>query len=269
MKPGELGHALFAELTSSQQLKLVGTFIAVSAILPLMLNFYQQYLAYLALGPGGTPASLTGFLRIKLLEKFTVPNPYETDEVVAQLECSAGYLGDLPVREGSRPVVRGIAPHRQVTQKAGRQLFESLASKIEIMASSSDDFELGTSCFEKHGTGLFSTSPAYRTNHRCKSEICHAHPSDGSMHMTLHPADAKIVLESCWGERHPLSRGGRFERFVPAGFVMVYAPRDEGGVETVMRIVRAAAWFVSGESALTEERKRRDSGYVSADGLVR
>ena len=64
--------------------------------------------------------------------------------------------------------------------------------------------------------------------------------------MTVHPADAKIVLEAGWGERHPLSRGGRFERFVPAGFVMIYAPRDEADIETVMRIIEAATWFVGG-----------------------
>lgn len=66
------------------------------------------------------------------------------------------------------------------------------------------------------------------------------------MHLTLPPADLKAVLEAGWGERHPLSRGGWFERFVPAGFVMVYAPRDEGEVEVVIEVVRAAGWYVRG-----------------------
>jgi hypothetical protein len=53
-----------------------------------------------------------------------------------------------------------------------------------------------------------------------------------------------VVLEAGWGERHPLARGGWFEKFVPEGFVMVYAPRGEEDVEVLVRIVRAGAWFV-------------------------
>jgi hypothetical protein len=64
------------------------------------------------------------------------------------------------------------------------------------------------------------------------------------MHMTLHPADAKVVLEAGWGEKHPLARGGWFEMFVPKGFVMVYAPGGEEEVEVLVRIVEAGAWFV-------------------------
>jgi len=84
-----------------------------------------------------------------------------------------------------------------------------------------------------------------RTRH-CSGEVCHAHPSDGSMHLTLHPADAALVLSQAWGERHPLSSGGWLARFVPPGFVMVYAPRNEEEIENVRRIVAAAVWWVGG-----------------------
>lgn len=73
------------------------------------------------------------------------------------------------------------------------------------------------------------------------------------MHLTLHPADAKAAVEKGWAEMHPLARGGWFEQFVPAGFLMVYAPRDEAEVEVVMRIVRAAAWWVGGCEVCTAE----------------
>lgn len=76
--------------------------------------------------------------------------------------------------------------------------------------------------------------------------MCHAHPSDGSLHLTLHPADAKVLLEMGWGERHPLAKGGWFRRFVPREFVLVYAPRTEGDVGVVMDVVAAAVWWVSG-----------------------
>lgn len=35
-------------------------------------------------------------------------------------------------------------------------------------------------------------------------------------------------------------------RFVPPGFVMVYAPRDEDELKVVMGIVKAAVWWVGG-----------------------
>lgn len=81
--------------------------------------------------------------------------------------------------------------------------------------------------------------------------------------MTLHPADAKTVLEAGWGERHPIARGGWFERFVPGGFVMVYAPRDDNEIKAVLQIVRAAAWFVGGGDGVKDiAGDRRDSAYV-------
>ena len=86
--------------------------------------------------------------------------------------------------------------------------------------------------------------------------------------MTLHPADAQTVLEAGWAERHPLARGGWFERFVPGSFIMVYAPRDEAEVQVVVEIVKAAAWFVGGGDGVKDEKvldERRDSGYASAD----
>jgi hypothetical protein len=75
--------------------------------------------------------------------------------------------------------------------------------------------------------------------------------------MTLHPADAKIVLERGWGERHPLARGGWCSRFVPVGFVMIYAPRSDDELRVVMETVRASVWWVSG---------RRLSYIVDSDG---
>lgn len=61
------------------------------------------------------------------------------------------------------------------------------------------------------------------------------------MHALLAPADSKVVLEAGWGERHPLSRGGWFERFVPADFVMIYAPQDHDELAVILEIIKAAA----------------------------
>lgn len=202
------------------------------------------------MGPGGTPSSFSGYLKIKCLSFFALRNPYKPPpHLDHNIKHRESYLSDLPPRKRERPETRGIAPHRQVTQKASKESYDRLAAAIvEAAKKSGDRLELGTSCFEKHGTGLFSKSPAKRT---CLGEICHAHPSDGSLHLTLHPADAMIVLQRAWGERHPLARddwGGFFQRFVPSGFVMLYAPHDEEELEVVLQIIQAAAWFIGGHS---------------------
>ncbi|EMD01005.1 hypothetical protein BAUCODRAFT_53431, partial [Baudoinia panamericana UAMH 10762] len=215
------------------------TFLAT--LLPFILHIHQDYLAFLALGPGGTPPTFTGYLKVTILSFFALKNPYQPGPTPERFAGCPGNLVALPQRSGPRPCTRGIAPQRQITQKASEAVYERLAAGIEKL--SNPKLVVGTSCFEKYSTGLFSVSPAKRT---CKGEVCHSHPSDGSMHLTLHPADASIVLKAGWGERHPLARGGWFEQFVPAGFVMIYAPRDEKEVEVVLSIVKAAAWFVGG-----------------------
>ncbi|TKA67414.1 hypothetical protein B0A55_09090 [Friedmanniomyces simplex] len=263
------GHSPLNDLSSSQTINLTTSFLLLAVVLPFLLHLHQEYLAFLALGPGGTPTTFVGFLRVKALGLFALSDPYAPAPIPQRFRGTRGYLVGLPKRLPPRPFTRGIAPHRQVTQKATSAHYQQLARAIEALAiSNPPHLRIGTSCFEKHGTGLFSTSPAKRT---CGGEICHAHPSDGSMHLTLHPADEALVLEAGWGERHPLARGGWFERFVPRGFLMVYAPRSEEEVGVVVGIVRAAAWFVDGGDGVGGEVKdgvgeRRDSGYASADG---
>ncbi|KAF1356950.1 hypothetical protein BDV97DRAFT_276910, partial [Delphinella strobiligena] len=217
--------------------------VAITLLIPAFRFIYLDYLKYLALGPGGTPPTIAGYLRVKSLGLFALSNPYEPPQIPNHLTHQQGRLTNLPTRCAPRPRTAGIAPHRQLNQNCDSEIFSKLSDAIKAIARDNEDIEEGTSCFEKHGPGLFSTCPLRRT---CRGEICHAHPSDGSMHLTLHPADAKVMLEAGWGERHPLARGGWLERFVPASFVMVYAPRTEDEIEVVLQLVRASAWWVAG-----------------------
>lgn len=67
------------------------------------------------------------------------------------------------------------------------------------------------------------------------------------MHLTLHPLDAAQVIGAGWGERHPLAGCSvHGKRLLPSGFVMVYAPREESDLATIMDIVRAGGWWVGG-----------------------
>ncbi|KAI9699124.1 MAG: hypothetical protein M1836_003313 [Candelina mexicana] len=219
--------------------------LAILLFLPLPYYIYHDYKVFISLGPGGTPATVTGYLRISFLRIFALRDPCSPYPIPEFLRPATGFLNDIPQRSGPRPEVIGIAPHRQTTQKGSSYNFAALSGEIsELARRHPNRLITGTSCFEKHGTGIFSVCPANRT---CEGEICHTHPSDGSLHMTLHLADAQIVLKRGWGERHPLAKGGWLTRFVPTSFVMVYAPRNEEELIVVMEIIRASAWWVSGQ----------------------
>lgn len=233
-------------------------------LLPPLLIFYvhSDYKAFLSLGPGGTPATPLGYLRIKALSLICLRDPLRPMAIPPHFRPQRGYFNSssIPTRKGTRPVVQGIAPQRQQTQKSTAEVYKSLVVRVrELAQDPRNKLQERTSCFEKHSSGLFTSIPITRT---CGGEICHAHPSDGSMHLTLHPSDAKVVLENGWGERHPLARGGWCRRFVPKEFVLIYAPRDESEVDVVMGIVAASIWWVSGIDVQGDEtgvrRRSRD-----------
>jgi hypothetical protein len=245
---------------------------ALTLLLPPLLAFYihHDYKAFLSLGPGGTPATPLGYLKIKLLSLICLRDPLRPMPIPPHFRPQNGYLNDaaLAQRKGTRPLVQGIAPQRQQTQRSSTTTYTNLVSRLNALAQDPRNRLMErTSCFEKNSSGLFTLNPITRT---CGGEICHAHPSDGSLHLTLHPADAKRVLERAWGERHPLARGGWCRRFVPKEFVLVYAPRDDKEVEVVMSIVAASIWWVSGVDVNGDEvgPRRRRSADVEAMGLA-
>jgi hypothetical protein len=137
------------ELTSSRVLELFSSFGTLAIVLPFLLYLHFDYLAFVSLGPGGTPTTLIGYLRVKLLSCFALSHPEEPGPVPKRFEGSAGYLQDLPKRQLPRPCTRGIAPHRQVTQKASKAEYGKLADAINAMGVASDCLCIGTSCFEK------------------------------------------------------------------------------------------------------------------------
>nr|POE47878.1 hypothetical protein CFP56_01206 [Quercus suber] len=136
-----------SELTRPQAVQLTAMFATLAVLLPFMLQIYHEYLAFVALGPGGTPANIAGFVRIKVLGLFALRDPCRVVATPKHLRGVPGFLTHIPSRQGPRPATRGIAPHRQVTQRASRETFEKLASSIKLMAFSSDTLVLGTSCF--------------------------------------------------------------------------------------------------------------------------
>jgi len=233
----------------------------------LALYIHNDYKTFLSLGPGGTPATPLGYLKIKLLSLICLRDPLKPMHIPPHFRPQKGYFDDdtLSKRKGERPLVQGVAPQRQQSQKSDVQVYSCLVERLRALAKDPrNQLAERTSCFEKYSSGLFASTPITRT---CGGEICHAHPSDGSMHLTLHPSDAKVMIENGWGERHPLARGGWCRRFVPKEFVLIYAPRDDAEVEVVIKIVAASIWWVSGIDVNGEEqgprRRSRDVEAVS------
>lgn len=216
---------------------------------PLPLIIHNDFDNFISLGPGGTPSTFLGYLKVTYLRLFALSDPYKPASFSEPIYPPVGYYQRarswLPERKGPRPTIAGIAPQRQVDQPGCRQMYQALRVALEKAAENQPEFlRTGTSCFEKKGLALFAQQPINAT---CRGEICHVHHSDRSMHMNLHPDDAKVVLEKGWGERHPLARGGWMKSYVPREFVMVYAPRDRNELDVVCRIIEVAGFWVCGE----------------------
>ncbi|KAI6093767.1 hypothetical protein F4821DRAFT_221428 [Hypoxylon rubiginosum] len=210
-----------------------------------LLFIHNDYQNYLKLGPGGTPATFSGYVRINWLKLWACRDPFTPLPADANVEPVAGILRKkpLPYRCGPRPQVVGIAPQRQVNQFGSRECYLALRRTLENHSNvNSEEVGVGTSCFEKHGMGLFARYPFNKT---CQGEICHVHNSDHSMHMNLHPDDVKEVIEKGWGERHPLTSQCLLKMPVPKQFTMVYAPRTMDELKVVCQIIEAAGWWVS------------------------
>ncbi|KAH8598730.1 hypothetical protein B0O99DRAFT_614037 [Bisporella sp. PMI_857] len=248
--------AIFGIVVSIQILRpsLTCTLIALS---PIPLIVYNDYDNFLSLGPGGTPSTFFGYLKITCLRIFALSDPYTPAIFTHKIYPAIGYYPRtqswLPKRQGPRPTIVGIAPQRQTDQPGCPKMYRALRKSLENLSEkNSQSLRVAMSCFEKKGLALFCKHPINAT---CRGEICHVHHSDRSMHMNLHPDDAKVVLEMGWGERHPLAKGGWMSRYVPKEFIMVYAPRDREELDVVCRIVEAAGFWVSGEQFdLTTEK---------------
>ncbi|KAI1488150.1 hypothetical protein F5X96DRAFT_685839 [Biscogniauxia mediterranea] len=215
-----------------------------------VLFVHNDYQNYLKLGPGGTPATFAGYLRINWLKLWALRDPLAPLRAGPDTQPASGVLGPLPYRYGPRPRVVGIAPQRQVDQFGSRECYAALRRALEGHARAREPaLGLGTSCFEKHGLGLFARYPF---NDTCQGEVCHVHTSDHSLHMNLHPDDAREVLAKGWGQRHPLTGGLPFFFFrmpVPRQFTMVYAPRTFDELRVVCRIIEAAEYWVTAEES--------------------
>ena len=248
-------------------------------LLPLFYYAYFDYQGWYALGPGGLPHNAFGWLvqsllRLRASRDVRDSSCYDVAMRSSELERRRFLDGQLPDWTGEAPkTALWVAPHRQLKQVATAEIkkvrplvlngfmknygqkpyFNSLpqtlqaleATLSQIVNSNPHALELGPSQIEGGSPALFISPENFNSNHDSYSlaprEIFHSHcEAEGSSHAILSAADAMLVLDKGWGERHALS-GKAFGP--PLGYVMIFAPRSMRDVEIVGIVARAAARY--------------------------
>lgn len=123
--------------------------IALIAVFLSALHLHLDYLSFKALGPGGTAPTVHGFVKVKLLSFVAVRNPFEIREKPD--EHAPHYLTVLPLRTIGRPITRGIAPHRQISQQATEAMVRELSRAVAEMCLGMKNVLCGVSRIEGHG----------------------------------------------------------------------------------------------------------------------
>ncbi|GAA5868009.1 hypothetical protein JCM8547_000780 [Rhodosporidiobolus lusitaniae] len=229
-----------------------------AAAVALFALVYRDYTAWLDFHPGGTPPTWQGYgkmswLRLRRFLRIgsegardlrdgsrILPEANEKREGGLEEEGWLRGKDALPTRQGERPeMMSRPLPQRQKPQALPEELKKRLFAIIpSLHAQRPDLVSLNLSVTEgKSSDALFTrvSSPPPEAE-IVKKELAHVHPADNSLHLLLAPQDAKEVVEKGWGERFVIE-------WVSSGWVMLYAPRTEGDLEVVERIVRAAVSF--------------------------
>lgn len=153
----------------------------------------------------------------------------------------------LPRRPGPKPWTTQTNPHQQLDQHPTAELIESMAQRCFAFAHVVER----PSLISVKGARALYLEPGVSTGPRAafliEREFAHLHPlPDGSMHLALPAEAAREVIDRGWGESHPVARMG----LIPAGIIMVYAPRDANELEVVLHIVEASHCFALGQIEL-------------------
>ncbi|WP_086820398.1 luciferase family protein [Allokutzneria sp. NRRL B-24872] len=212
-----------------------------------------DYEQWRGLGAGGIPNTPAGWLQVSWLrtQKREARDPGVFRPLVGR-PGDGRWLGPIPHRQGPRPsVAPHPVPHRQTDQPgslrgrvAALDHFDARAAREPAVIGYRRSF------FEKHSDAITVVDLArapevIRVTH---GEAAHIHPTDGSMHMIFSPTDAITVLETGWGERHPLA--GDYPN-MPLPYVFVYSPRTVEEADVVRRLLDASAGYASSAPQLS------------------
>jgi hypothetical protein len=215
--------------------------IAAAALAAAALWARADYKAWLALGPGGLPATPKGWWRTTCwrLQKRDPFSAKGFADSIGGAEDRA-FLGSIPARVGPRPkLAPWPVPHRQLDQ------FPEPTTRPEVQAIFDRAVEARVaklqyqlSYFEKRHPAIFLCEPA--SGHvyaRCShGEVAHIHP-DVSMHMIMSPSDCRTAIDRGWGELHPLC-GVHPE--LPPTYLFVYPPRNDAELAILNQLLEAS-----------------------------
>lgn len=153
----------------------------------------------------------------------------------------------VPHRPGPKPRTTQTNPHQQLDQRPPAELIELMTQRCFAFAQVVER----PSLISVKGARALYLKPGVLSGPRAafliEREFAHIHPlPDGSMHLALPAETAREVIDKGWGEPHPVARMG----LIPAGIIMVYAPRDANELAVVMHIVEASHRFALGQIEL-------------------
>jgi len=228
-------------------------------------SFVQGYLGFKALGRGGVPYNVWGYLLVLAVTpvartQSSITDTSDLDEAVERIKKEEGEKAvfhrlNLDHRSGSRPKVGGIFPQRQLEGLAPAYMWNKLNTYMISLASEYPTIlRIAPSALEGQVDALFlRRSPAERVTDNTLSsrilatmaprlEITHVHDTDGSLHISLSPADAAEVVRKGWGTRHRLA--GKLG--VPASYTLIFGPRDDAELAIVKEIIATGVEYVSG-----------------------
>ena len=132
--------------------------------------------------------------------------------------------------------------------------------------------EIRTSGYERHNSALFITESVLRQHRRApaksrlletaiiaRGEIGHAH-HDTSSHLYVSRADARMLIEKGWAERHRLAVPRQYWvkniLRVADTYLMIYGPRDEAEMVAMETILRCSINIMTGQEIGPIEWKR-------------
>lgn len=220
--------------------------------------FLNSYRKWKAMGPGGLPYSMKGYL---LNLYVTLSMAYSDTKTIAVYERPGDFSSQwLQASEAERsesqkvflktPLQHRVGPPTRALPFAIPQREKNadvdvdaelrrkyLAAFDELQHTNSETTEWKTSLLEKRGKALFlkSNLPLRCLAAPSHREICHIHSSDMSAHVTLSLADAREVITKGFGERHRLSG----TKLLPLGYTMLYVPRSSDEVDVLVNILQA------------------------------
>ncbi|KAF2193700.1 hypothetical protein K469DRAFT_691222 [Zopfia rhizophila CBS 207.26] len=228
--------------------QLLGGFTLGSLLLLPVIYYLIDFKRWRALGTGGTPPTFRGYVKIKRWGYYNLWRRNDLKDVSMLPTNGPAYLNHdlVPCRSGRRPTMTQWAlPQRQWPEPITSEALERLNNLMKDFAAKHVKYLRHGPSKTEGGTGpaIYVLPDVKHINPLASKifyEVAHVHPSDHSLHVYLSALDARLVIQQGWGRRFPI------DWLAPASWIMVYAPRDEGDLEVIERIVKAAGLFATG-----------------------